>query len=675
MKKIIACFCRGGGNPLNYLCAVLLALALASAASAAPQYKAALTVQGYSGSSTLENFPVLVRLSPQTVEGFSYSACKSGGSDISFVAADGETVLPYDIDTWDETGTSLIWVKVPEVSNGTMFSIRWGDDDPPANTPADTWAGYKSVWHMDLTTENNKYVTYDVIDGYKVEAQTQDQFNGPGAGPVGGCYHNEDNTANRGMRGYVAAGFQATTTSVATYSLWVKQIGGTCLSGYPDQATYPKIKWGSWGNCGSALCTKSSVSSTDGISIDLEGKANQLNTMVVRCKGNNDVTTTTITIPSIYDKAWHHLVLTFDGTERRFYVDGVVQPGFTANTTFNNPANNNSINFGCRADNANKDCMWTGDLDEIRFRDAHSSADWVAAEYANVVNADFLAYGAAQAGDGTIWVKGAPVEAGMPTPAYGFNAGYSANDQVSFSMAATEVPGEGTVTNYLAGWLFESVDTATQARTTIASSDDPGAAIGSYTGTYAGYSEFTWRWDVRDAVGLGALSAAVNRGTSIDLAVEVTGLGYAANASATLTVAYGLVADDLDKTATANVSARGTATVPIPRLQPGTIYYFQATLDNGVDAPVVSAIVPITAASLSTGMRRIEYIEGTGDQYIDTLYKPTPATRALVDFQYTAKSGNTSVFGLATGDMSYSFLANSQGYWAYCVADSNSEKC
>ena len=45
-------------------------------------------------------------------------------------------------------------------------------------------------------------------------------------------------------------------------------------------------------------------------------------------------------------------------------------------------------------------------------------------------------------------------------------------------------------------------------------------------------------------------------------------------------------------------------------------------------------------------MYRIEYIEGTGDQYIDTLYKPTPATRALVDFQYTAKSGNTSVFGL-----------------------------
>ena len=674
MKKIIACFCRGGGNPLNYLCAVLLALALAPSAFGAPTYTARLTVAGYTGSSTLEDFPVLVRLSPQTIDGFSYSACAQNGSDISFVAADGETLLPYDIDTWDETGTSLIWVKVPEVaSSGTTFTIRWGDDEPPANTPADTWAGYKSVWHMDITTENNKYVTSDVIAGHKVTAQTTDQFNGPGAGPVGGCYHNEDNTANRGMRGSVAAGFQATTKSVATYSIWVKQIGGTCLSGYPDQATYPKIKWGSWGNCGSALCTKSSVSSADGISIDLEGKANQLNTMVVRCKSNSDTTTTTITIPSIYDKAWHHLVLTFDGTERRFYVDGVVQPGFTANTTFNNPGNID-INFGCRADSANKDCMWTGDLDEIRFRDAHSSADWVAAEYANVVDADFLAYGAAQAGDGTVWVKGAPVEAGVPTPAYGFNAGYSANDPVTFSMAATEVPGEGTVTNYLAGWLFESVDPATQARTTIASSEDQGAAIGSYTGTYAGYSEFTWLWDVRDAVGLGALSAAVNRGTSIDLAVEVTGLGYEANASATLTVAYGLVADDLDKTETAAVSARGTATVSIPRLQPGTIYYFQATLDNGVDAPFVSAVVPFTAASLSTGMRRIEYIEGTGDQYIDTLYKPTPATRALVDFQYTAKSGNTSVFGLATGDMSYSFLANSQGYWAYCVADSNSEK-
>ena len=48
--------------------AVLAACGLAvSAALAAPSYQAKLTVQGYAGESELADFPVLVRLSPQTV--------------------------------------------------------------------------------------------------------------------------------------------------------------------------------------------------------------------------------------------------------------------------------------------------------------------------------------------------------------------------------------------------------------------------------------------------------------------------------------------------------------------------------------------------------------------------------------------------------------------------------
>ncbi|MBQ2623965.1 MAG: DUF2341 domain-containing protein [Kiritimatiellae bacterium] len=671
MKKIIACFCRGGGNPLNYLCAVLLALALAPSAFGAPQYKAALTVQGYSGSSTLEDFPVLVRLSPQTIDGFSYSACAQNGSDISFVAADGKTLLPYDIDTWDETGTSLIWVKVPEVaSSGTSFTIRWGDDEPPANTPADTWSGYKSVWHMDIANG----ATADIRVGYAATVLNPNQYCGAGTGIVGGAYHNEQNKdASHCVKTPDVAGFSATTEGVATFSLWVRQIGGTKSQGSPDEANYPQILWGStWGNCGTAISTKNgNTDKGKGICIDLEGKAAQYNTMVVR---DDDFTTMPITLESIYDKQWHHLVLAYDATGRRFYVDGVLQRNFSSSVRkYTNPSAGWTMRFGGRSDTTT-DCVWTGDLDEIRFFDGSLSADRVAAEYANVADAAFLAYGTAQAGNGTVRVNGAPVEAGTPIPAYGFNSGYAADAPVSFSMAATEVPGEGTVTNYLAGWRFESVNTETQARTTIASSDDPGAAIGSYTGTYAGYSEFTWLWDVRDALGLGSLSAAVNRGTSIDLAVEVTGLGYAANASATLTVAYGLAANDLDKTATATVTARGTAIVKIPRLQPGVPYFFKATLDNGADEPAVSEIVSFATSLLTTGRRRIEFVEGAGQQFIDTHYMPTPTTRALVDFQFTEKAASRAVFGLNIGNLSYSFLSNGQANWIYALANDRTTK-
>ena len=68
----------------RFTVAVLAACGLAvSAALAEPSYQAKLTVQGYEGAE-LADFPVLVRLSPQTVAGFHYGTCKADGSDIVF---------------------------------------------------------------------------------------------------------------------------------------------------------------------------------------------------------------------------------------------------------------------------------------------------------------------------------------------------------------------------------------------------------------------------------------------------------------------------------------------------------------------------------------------------------------------------------------------------------------
>ena len=62
-------------NIKKFAVAVLAACGLAvSAALAEPSYQATLTVQGYAeDKEPLENFPVLVRLSPQTVDGFAYT--------------------------------------------------------------------------------------------------------------------------------------------------------------------------------------------------------------------------------------------------------------------------------------------------------------------------------------------------------------------------------------------------------------------------------------------------------------------------------------------------------------------------------------------------------------------------------------------------------------------------
>ena len=66
-----------------FLCAVVSSFAM-------PRKVADITVSGYTGSSTLENFPVLVRIAEydadtgKGIQGFSYADCATGGADVVF---------------------------------------------------------------------------------------------------------------------------------------------------------------------------------------------------------------------------------------------------------------------------------------------------------------------------------------------------------------------------------------------------------------------------------------------------------------------------------------------------------------------------------------------------------------------------------------------------------------
>jgi len=129
----------------------MLAMAVcAVCAFAEPKYQSEMTVAGYSGATTLENFPVLVRISEARIEGFDYDDCASDGSDISFAAdSEGLNVLSFEIDTWNPEGESLVWVKLPTLTGKeTKFYFRWNDADPAPNDPTAVWPNYMAVWHM-----------------------------------------------------------------------------------------------------------------------------------------------------------------------------------------------------------------------------------------------------------------------------------------------------------------------------------------------------------------------------------------------------------------------------------------------------------------------------------------------------------------------------------------------
>lgn len=132
---------------LAALCCAALGANAATVDKAAFSDHVTFTVNG-SGSAELTNFPMLVRLSEAELPGFSYARAQS--SQLAFADAD-DNLLPYDVDTWNESGESLVWVKVPNIPvGGTEVTMYWAANGSftAYNTPADVWSDYAGVWHM-----------------------------------------------------------------------------------------------------------------------------------------------------------------------------------------------------------------------------------------------------------------------------------------------------------------------------------------------------------------------------------------------------------------------------------------------------------------------------------------------------------------------------------------------
>ena len=126
---------------------IMPALAAALAAAVLPAAQpgtATLTVSGYKNSTTLTDFPVLVRV-PSSIS----LLCGPDGSAMRFYAADGVTELAHEIDTWNYGGDSCVWVKLPALAAGTTFQMSYGGAyGARATTDADVWTGYAGVWHL-----------------------------------------------------------------------------------------------------------------------------------------------------------------------------------------------------------------------------------------------------------------------------------------------------------------------------------------------------------------------------------------------------------------------------------------------------------------------------------------------------------------------------------------------
>ena len=343
-------------------------------------YRMDLTLSGYTGSSTLTDFPVLVEFN-SSISGFSYNGFldEDGdgvptGGDLRFYASNGKE-LPYEITDWNTTGTSSFWVNAHSISgSGTVINAVWGKagtaitPDYATNDPV--WSnGYEGVWHLDDISTGN-FVSDSGVNSFhgQVYGGAVNQ-----AGLVGdGLYFD-------GTNDYVSFGVDAGNagTSSFTATFWVKWTG----SGSPQQKFILNNKeensvlgWslGSWG--------------TEHLWLEGSGDRQRIAGPSPSAWSNNN---------------WHHLTIQFypdsstpEGGRGRVYFNAAT-PAWLSNASSSIQAVTNGVGSLLLGSGPNLANPWTGPIDELRISSTLRTADWIKAEYDNQKSSQTLvSYGA-----------------------------------------------------------------------------------------------------------------------------------------------------------------------------------------------------------------------------------------------------------------------------------------
>ena len=363
----------------------LLLAVVAVPCAQAGGFQMRISFPGYTNrTEVLTNFPVLVVLSNNVAgSGLDYSTFASAnGWDLRFRDAADTVNLNYEIESWNSSGASFVWVQVPALAGDGTGSIlaKWGDSGDSAQlactTNGATWAPeFRGVWHLqtptapDSTTNGNTGVANNNTNATGL-AGTAQAFNGSTA--------------------FIDCGNKASIqlTSKLTLSCWVAPDN---LAGERGLAS----KWsGSW--CWALNRDGNTVPGRQSLYFNGWNSANSV-------VGLN---------------TWSLLTAAYDSTAQMmyFYLNG--QPDGSGSQT-TPPGTGANLNIGRRENDFNTGSPFSGLMDEVRLEAVTRSSNWVWACYMTMAsNTAFHSYGIAQSA-----VPGAPMIADVGASAITASSG------------------------------------------------------------------------------------------------------------------------------------------------------------------------------------------------------------------------------------------------------------
>ncbi|MHC5115306.1 MAG: DUF2341 domain-containing protein, partial [Planctomycetota bacterium] len=316
-----------------------------------------LTFDNSAAGDNLGNFPVLVKLDATRID---YAKVQDAGQDLRFIDSDDSTVLDHEIEEWNESGTSSVWVEVPSVDGGsnTDFIYMYYDNPsaPDGQDVQDTWnSGYEAVLHLnddflDSTSNNNDGTNIGSADAAGQIADGQD-FDGANDRIDTVDINAIDNSSYLTMTAWAKPSALADWRAVMAKSVnWDSRLGmhlsGSGLGGNDDVIiVFPDNPGGTHAHT------------------------------------NANIISATV---------WHHWAMVFDGTQAgnsnrlKFYLDGVEQT-LTYNGTI--PATTPSNTQPLQIASGEGSLYWPGVIDEARVASVARSADWIRAQYLSMTDA------------------------------------------------------------------------------------------------------------------------------------------------------------------------------------------------------------------------------------------------------------------------------------------------
>ena len=346
-------------------------------------------MESLAAGETLENFPVLIRLS-EAIDGFKYSAFKlKRGGDMMFTDA-ARKAIPSEITTWNEEGTSLVWVSVPSLTKGTSIRMYYGNGANPAGVNLAKWPGYSGVWHLE--EESGKALDSSANSFHALPMRNarsrEEDLRAVADGAVGSARVNQADTTyydvgtsdetifSTARRNYLAASSVADHGLGArlSFSGWFRTTGGTEWSETLVAKIVPEYEYG-W-----EVSRKASQGEMDV----------KLRIKIADGSGEFD-------IPDMRNE-WVHIFVSIDQEETNDDENPFKSVASVyANGEFVGSAsgsklvleNDYPLTFG-HTDTLTEGHAYYGQYDELRLKRGAASPAWVKAEYLTVADPSFV---------------------------------------------------------------------------------------------------------------------------------------------------------------------------------------------------------------------------------------------------------------------------------------------